>query len=100
MIEKKHFETSPTRGQCIDMRGDRAYIPDQTEIKLEDDTYDALSDHVSEGMYQLGIKFFGMAPPNHKFGRTKNTGPNCINHNYKNVFITGSDNYFHIWIIK
>lgn len=94
--ETLRLEDHPTKGIFIDFRNKRMGRPtDPQDCQVEDATASLLFEHVGDGIYSRGVIFHGITYSRKIKGLF---GPNCFNHEYSNVFITGRDDFFHIFV--
>lgn len=100
MPEREHF----TSGLCFDQRSERSTpLKEKRDISVDQQTFIALVDHVGEGLFTRSIKYYGVMASRKDYPADIKKGKkhqNCINHRYTNIFITRSDGFFHVYVLK
>jgi hypothetical protein len=98
MENPKRFPEKIQKPIYVDMRSKREWRPtDIRDIEVEDQSSSILDQHVADGFYSKGIKFFGISPDRNIAGRRS---PNCYDKTYMNVFIDVELNFYHVYILQ
>jgi hypothetical protein len=88
--------------ECLDCRPlNKNLHATSRDLEVESQTFNALCDHMQDGLFCRTIKFFGLIfrqkpTPDSKRGIR---GQNCKDREYDNLFICAEDGNFHVYLI-
>lgn len=96
MIETKREVSSERFNKIfLDLRRKGRRLKSELDAEVEEKSASLFNLHIEQRLYDRSIKYYGIT-----YSKFRGfTGVNCYNNLYTNLFITGNDGFFHVYII-